>query len=164
MIIFDRQSLIASQNSKLNHIYKDVNFFVWLGWGLVTLVVAMAIYFFSITIGLWMEAVVVFLCAMYYMIMSFVKEKMALGYYQKTKEIRVRWTKQGIAIKEFTKDAQIDSLVGFTQIKRVTEYNHYIEIKLKNEGVVTLPNTDDCTELKEVLQNKLKSLYRVREY
>lgn len=72
MITFSRKDLIKSQNSKLDRIYKDVNFFVWLGWVLTTIISVVVMYFFSIMIGVWLEALVMLACALYYLTMSFV--------------------------------------------------------------------------------------------
>ena len=69
MVTFDRKNLIESQKNKLDRIYKDINFFVWLGWIITTIISIVVMYFFSIVAGLWFESVVVFCCAMYYMIM-----------------------------------------------------------------------------------------------
>ena len=60
MVIFDRKLLIQSQNDKLERIYRDVNFFVCLGFILITIMVTVVMYFFSIVAGLWVEAVVIF--------------------------------------------------------------------------------------------------------
>lgn len=161
MVKFDRKQLINSQSSKLNKIYKDTNFFVWLGWSLITVVIIVIMYFYSINIGLWIEAVVTFGCAMYYMIMSFVKERIFLGYYLSVNEIEIFAIKDGVAIKEVTNEQTNDFLVSYEQIAKVIEYKNYIVIKLKDEGCVTIPNTDEATEFKTALSNKIKSRYHV---
>ena len=98
MVTFDRKSLIESQNNRFSHLYNDINFYVLLGFTLTTVVVIVVTYFFSILIGLWIEAIMVFACAMYYMLMSFTKEKMYLGYYQQATEISVAVAENGLVI------------------------------------------------------------------
>lgn len=163
MVIFDRKLLIQSQNKKLERVYKDINFFVWLGFILITIIVAVIMYFFSIIAGLWVEAVISFCCSMYYMIMSFVRERMALGYYQKAKQINVNYTKDGLVIKEITKDSEKDYLVAYKDISRIFEYKGYFVIMMKNEGKITLPNSEEAEELKEQLKTLLTNAYFVIE-
>ncbi|MDE6968037.1 MAG: YcxB family protein [Clostridia bacterium] len=163
MITFDRQQLIKSQNDKFNRVYMDINFFVWLGWGLTTVMVAVIMYFFSINVGLWLEAFVLFGCSIYYLLMSFVKERVALGYYQKVKEIQMDITSDGIVLKEIFKEDEIDYLISFNEIYKVVEYKNYFVIMLKNEGRIVLPNSDDITDLKTTFKNRIKSRYHVYE-
>ncbi len=163
MIIFDRKLLIQSQNDKLERIYRDVNFFVCLGFILITIMVTVVMYFFSIVAGLWVEAVVIFCCSMYYMIMSFVRERMALGYYQKAKQIIVNYTKNGLVVKEVTKESEKDYLVAYNDIHRILEYKAYFVIMMKNEGKITLPNIVEADELKEQLKTQIGNAYLVVE-
>lgn len=161
MVTFDRKNLIESQKNKLDRIYKDINFFVWLGWIITTIISIVVMYFFSIVAGLWFESVVVFCCAMYYMIMSFVKERMALGYYQKAKSITVSSIKKGLVFKQVIKDDEKDFLIAYCDINRVFEYNTFIVIMLKSEGKITLPNVPEAEEIKQLLKDKLQSAYLI---
>lgn len=163
MVIFDRKLLIQSQNDKLERIYRDVNFFVCLGFILITIMVTVVMYFFSIVAGLWVEAVVIFCCSMYYMIKSFVRERMALGYYQKAKQIIVNYTKNGLVVKEVTKESEKDYLVAYNDIHRILEYKAYFVIMMKNEGKITLPNIVEADELKEQLKTQIGNAYLVVE-
>ncbi len=161
MVTFDRKSLIESQKNKLDRIYTDINFFVWLGWVITTIVSIVVMCFFSIVAGLWLEAVVVFCCSMYYMMMSFVKERMALGYYQKAKSITVSSIKEGLVFKQVTKDDEKDFLIAYSDINRVFEHKTFIVIMLKSEGKITLPNLPEAEEIKQLLKDKLHSAYLI---
>ncbi len=162
MVTFDRKSLIESQNNRFSHLYNDINFYVLLGFTLTTVVVIVVTYFFSILIGLWIEAIMVFACAMYYMIMSFTKEKMYLGYYQQATEISVAVAENGLVIDEVTKlQEENNYLISYKNIYRVIEYNKYFIIMMKNEGRILLPNVVGTEELKECLKTKLGKDYRV---
>lgn len=163
MIKFNRKDLINSQIDKLERIYKDVNYFIWLGWVIATIFASVVMYFFSIMGGLWFEAVVVFSCAIYYLIMSFVRERLYLGYYQNAKEIQIDWLAEGIAIKELTKENEFDYLVAYSQIYKIIEYKKYFVILLKNEGRITLPNIEQAQQLKTELKNNIGNRYFVYE-
>lgn len=160
MVIFDRKSLIESQNNRFNHIYNDINFFVWLAFALTTILVIMITYFFTIVVGLWVEAIFTFCAAMYYLIMSFTKEKMALGYYQQALEISAVCTTNGVVFTETTKTQEKnDYMIAYENIYKVLEYNKYFIIMLKNEGRITLPNIKEATDLKNTLKDKLGNIY-----
>ncbi len=164
MVIFDRKSLIESQNDRFNHIYNDINFFVWLAFALTTIVAVMITYFFTIAVGLWMEAIFTFCSAMYYLIMSFTKEKMALGYYQQAVEISAVCTVNGLVLTEITKSQEkIDYMIAYDNIYKVVEYNKYFIIMLKNEGRITLPNLSGAADIKNTLKDKLGNIYHIIE-
>lgn len=161
MITFSRKELIQSQNSKLDRIYKDVNYFIWLGWILITIISLVVMYFFSIMIGLWLEAVVLLSCALYYLTMSFVRERMNIGYYQSAKEVQIDIIKTGLAIKEITKEDSFDYMLSYEQIYKVVEFKGYFSIFLTNEGRITLPNCPQADELKDVLKKEIKNRFFV---
>lgn len=162
MVTFNRKSLIYSQINRFNHIYNDINFFVCVGFVLITIVAAVVMYFFSIMIGLWIVAIVSFGCALYYLILSFTKEKLMLGYYQQVLELNIVCTKNGIVINELTKTQQKnDYMIAYKDIYKVLEYNKYIIIMLKNEGRITLPNITKSQDLKTRLKSEVSDIYRV---
>lgn len=161
MITFSRKDLIKSQKSKLDRIYKDVNFFVWLGWVLTTIISVVVMYFFSIMIGVWLEALVMLACALYYLTMSFVRERMNIGYYQTAKEIQIDIIETGFAIKEITKEDKFEYVLTYDQIFKVVEYKGYFSISLTNEGMITLPDCPQAEELKEELKRNVKNRYFV---
>ena len=97
------------------------------------------------------------------MIMSFVRERMALGYYQKAKQIIVNYTKNGLVVKEVTKESEKDYLVAYNDIHRILEYKAYFVIMMKNEGKITLPNIVEADELKEQLKTQIGNAYLVVE-
>lgn len=161
MVTFDRKNLIMSQCARLDRMYKDINFFVILLCTIVTIVSIVAMTFFSIAVGLWIEAVVIFISAMYYMIMSFIKERMMLGYYQKAKYIDVNATIEGLVLKQVMRDSEKDYLVNYNEISRVIVNNDFFVICLKNEGKIALPNTIEAHKILNVLREQLKGMFVV---
>lgn len=161
MVNLDRKILIKSQRYRFQHVYQDVNFGVWLAWGLVTLVAALIMYFFSINLGLWLEALTLFCCALYYLAMSFAKEKLELGYYQKILTLGVACSDSGLIMAERTKQEENKYLVAYNQIRKAEEYNGYINIVLANEGRIVLPNTPELCDVKASLSKRLGKRYRV---
>lgn len=161
MVEFKRKELMESQIENFERIYQNVNFFVWLLWGLVTIVSLVAMYFFSITLGLWFLAFATFASAIYYFILSFIKERVHIGYYQRIKKIQVLLTKDGIVAKEFFKDQEKDYLVAYDTIYKILQYKNYAIIKLINEGSITLPYEKASEEFFATLKGKIKEKYKI---
>ncbi len=86
-----------------------------------------------------------------------------MGYYQKAKQIIVNYTKNGLVVKEVTKESEKDYLVAYNDIHRILEYKGYFVIMMKNEGKITLPNIVEADELKEQLKTQIGNAYLVVE-
>lgn len=161
MITFSRQSLIQSQQELFLKNYKNINFFIWLLGICTTIVSAVVVWFFSIALGLWLQAAVLFGSAIYYLLMSFIKERVLIGYYQRAKQLTLMLDKDGLAIHEYFLNEERIYFALYSNIYIVREFEKFIIIKLENEHFLTLPNTKEGKEFFEGLQKLLGNKYKL---